>query len=182
MASLRYMTVADEVLRGLVKRHSELGDPERRLEIAHAVAEVYSVNRTDTENKDAIRTASEALLGSGSARPSPPSEFGEIYVYNIAWLERGAIFATESHHISSPENRGSIEQHLADSSDVDGSGNEGVSWVAVTNNVPFDILTDDTVVRFLARPSARMEEIGRISVSEMRKNMQLDPLLATADL
>lgn len=182
MASLRYMTMADDVLRGLMKRHSELRDPERRLELAHAVATVYSADRLDSENKDAIRTASEALLGSEPARPSIPSEFGEIYVYNIAWLERGAIFATESHHISSPENQGSIERFLSDNSEVERSGDDGVSWVAVTNNVPFDILTDDTVVRLVASPKGRMKEIGRMSVAEMRQNMQLDPLLATADL
>jgi hypothetical protein len=181
MASLRYMTMVDDVMRGLAKAYPELSDPERRLEISRAVEVTYSADRPETVNRDAIQKAAEALLKPAVAEPRMRAEIGEIYVYNIAWMERGAVFATEVHHISSGEDRDAIEEFLAENSKVDRNDEEGVSWVSITNNVPFDILTDDTVVRFVRYERDGLADIGQITVAEMRDRVHRNPLSGGAE-
>lgn len=179
MASLRYMTLADEVLRGLAKRHSELSDPERRLEVAKAVGHAYVVGQAEAENREAIRTAAEAMMGSGgdyAPTECQSDNIGEIYVFNILWFSKGAVFATETHHISyaNKQDGRDIEEFLILERDKDLRMVEGSSWACIANNVPFDVLDDETTVRFLGRHDGRIEELGRFNVAEMRRKLGLE--------
>lgn len=175
MASLRYMTLADEVLRGIAKRHPELSDPERRLEVAQAVSHEYVSGRPDAENREAIRKAAESMMDVVADVPQKPQSdnIGEIYVFNILWFDRGAVFATETHHISFADKQDGrdIEEFLVLESESDFRLVEGSSWMCVANNVPFEVLDEATTVRFLGRERGLIAEIGKFNVGDMRQKV-----------
>jgi hypothetical protein len=172
------MTLADDVLRGIAKRHPELSDPERRLEIAQALGHDYVSGRPDAETRVAIRKAAEALM---RCAPDVPQEtrsenIGEIYVLNILWFTRGAVFASETHHVSYADKQDGrdIEEFLVLESENDFRLVEGSSWACVANNVPFEVLDDTATVRFLGRERDRIVELGRFNVADMRRKVRLE--------
>ncbi|MDW9481248.1 hypothetical protein GOB57_21625 [Sinorhizobium meliloti] len=147
------------------------------MEVAQALAQAYSAGRPDAENREAISKAAEDLLARDAVEDKSKAceNFGEIYAYNIVWMEHGTVFATETHHICCAEQTEAIELLLADSSAVARRADEGVTWAAIINNVPFDVLKDDTVVRFLDGTNGSLDEIGRIVVADLREKLLIEP-------
>jgi hypothetical protein len=169
------MTLADEVLRGLSKQNAILANPEQRMDIAQAIGHVFTPGMNDADSRDAIKKAAEALLGKATVQPNETASdnIGEIYVFNIIWITRGAVFATETHHISFDDTRD--ERDIEDFLVLDSKSNfrlvEQSSWVCITNNVAFDALEDAITVRFLGRRMGQITEIGRFNVANMRQKI-----------
>lgn len=179
MASLRFMTLADEVLRDLAKRHTELSDPERRLEVTKAVNSAYVVGRSEADNREAIVAAVEAMMdkdGGNASSESTSENIGEIYVFNVLWFAKGAVFATETHHISyaNKHDGRDIEEFLVLESDKNFSMAEGATWSCIANNVPFEVLDDETTVKFLGRRGGMICEMGRFIVADMKRQLDLE--------
>jgi hypothetical protein len=186
MHSLRYMNLADTVTKSLATTYPELGDPERRWELADAIANSYEAKRGDAENRAELRKAAEEYLkesGAADEQTAAASEQGaDIYAFNLIWLKHGAVFATETHYVSYADRRDEeeIETRLA----LTGIGKdgviaeEGVRWVLIVNSVSFETLADDISIRFFGRNHGKMdgriEETGRISVAAMRERLQID--------
>jgi hypothetical protein len=187
MHSLRYMNLADTVTKSLAVTYPELGDPERRWELAHAIANSYEPKRGDAGNRAELKKAAEKYMkeiGAADAQTTAASEQGaDIYAFNLIWLKHGAVFATETHYVSYADRRDEeeIEFRLALGGryGADGTiGADGVRWVLIANSVLFETLADDISIRFFEPNQGRMDgkivETGSISVATMRERIQVE--------
>ncbi|MCS4089050.1 hypothetical protein [Rhizobium sp. BK176] len=184
MHSLRYMNVADTVTKSLTAAYPELGDPERRWELADAIANSYDPKRGDFENRAEMRKAAVEYMkatGAADAQSAAESEQGaDIYAFNLVWMRHGAVFATETHYVSYPDRRDEeeIETRLALTGiGKDGViGEDGVRWMLIANSVSFDTIDDEISIRFFSRNNGKMdgriEETGRVTVGELRERLQ----------
>lgn len=177
MQSLRYMTMVDATIKEFAKKHIRLSDPELRMEISQAVAHAYIPVRSDSENREALSKAVEEEIAKVAANlndvPSAPENLGEIYVFNIVWIERGAVFSTDVHYVSfgDSQDTANIEEFLANNADNDSAVLDGVTWVSIINNVPLEVLPDDAIIRFIGHQNGGIAEIGSAGVADMRSLM-----------
>jgi hypothetical protein len=177
MHSLRYMNMADTITKSLAATYPELGDPERRWELAEAIANIYEPKRGDAENRTELRKAAEEHMkasGAADAQSGAAAERGaDIYAFNFIWMRNGAVFATETHYVSYPNQRYEdyIEHELAESG-IGKQGvmyEEGVRWQLIANNVAFDTLDNDISIKFYGKGSGRP---GEVTVGELRERLQ----------
>jgi hypothetical protein len=184
MHSLRYMNLANTVTKSLAATYPELADPERRWELADAIAYSYDANRRDAANHAELKAAAEHYLetsGVHKAEASAKSKSADIYAFNLIWMKHGAVFATETHYVSYAH--GEDEEEIATKLALTGKGSDGVivedgvRWELIANSVSFETLADDISIRFFGENHGTMngevEETGRISVGELRERLQI---------